>query len=374
VELVLSFEHLGLGGTESYLLTTAEQLERLGHSVTVYAPQPGPMAEVAERRGVRVAVGADALPDRCDLAYPQDGATAYDLAGRYPEAPQAFRLASELSDLQLPPELPGVVEAVVVLAERFARRARALALHARLVRLRQPIDTERFAPLDSLRPRPRRAVLLGNWLRGARRELLVRTWTEAGIECRQVGLDGGWDPAPERAIADADIVVGKGRAALEGMACGKAVYLFDFIGGDGWVTPEHYEAMEADAFGGAALGRDVSAESLRVDLERYDPQMGVANRDLTTRNHSARHHAQHLVDVFRELAPREHPPDEAAELARLVRVQWATDDRVLGLNAENQRLLQRLRETENELDVLRSSRRYRLAAALGELADRVRRR
>src|SRR3954469_11874224 len=111
MELVLSFEHLGLGGTESYLLTTAEQLQRLGNSVTVYAPQPGPMAAVAERRGVRVAIGAEALPETCDLVYAQDGATAYDLAGRYPETPQAFRLASELTDLQLPPELPGIVGA-----------------------------------------------------------------------------------------------------------------------------------------------------------------------------------------------------------------------------------------------------------------------
>lgn len=372
MELVLSFEHLGLGGTESYLLTTAEQLERLGHSVTVYSPRPGPMAEVAKRRGIRVVVGMDELPERCELAYPQDGATAYDLARRYPHTPQVFRLASELADLQLPPSLPGVVDALVVLAERFANRARALATQPRLVRLRQPVDTERFAPLDTLRPRPRRAVLLGNWLRGARRELLTRTWAEAGVECVQVGLDGGWDPAPERALADADIVVAKGRAALEGMASGKAVYLFDFIGGDGWITPEHYDAMEADAFGGAALGRDVTAASLRADLERYSPDMGVANRDLATRNHGARHHAQHLVELFRELQPREQPTTEVEELARLVRVQWATEDRVLGLNAENQRLLQRLRETENELDALRSTRRYRLAAALGGVADRLR--
>src|SRR3954449_934753 len=284
------------------------------------------MAGVGEGRGVRVALGPEALPETCDVVYAQDGATAYDLAARYPQAPQVFRLASELADLQLPPELPGVVSAVVVLAERFARRARALALKPRLVRLRQPVDTERFAPLDSLRRTPRRAVLLGNWLRGARRELLTRTWTEAGVECVQVGLDGGWDPAPERAMADADIVVAKGRAALEGMACGKAVYLFDIAGGDGWVTPENYERVEADGFAGGALGREISAATLRADLERYSPDMGVANRDLAVRNHGARRHAQELVALFRELEPREQQPDELTEMARLVRVQWQTED------------------------------------------------
>ena len=47
------------GGSESYLLTTGEQLERLGHSVTIRATELGAIAEEAESRGVRVVARGD---------------------------------------------------------------------------------------------------------------------------------------------------------------------------------------------------------------------------------------------------------------------------------------------------------------------------
>ena len=40
MEIVVSTYHLGLGGTESYTLTVAEQLQRLGHDVTVFYVEP----------------------------------------------------------------------------------------------------------------------------------------------------------------------------------------------------------------------------------------------------------------------------------------------------------------------------------------------
>ncbi len=354
MELVLAYEHLGVGGTESYQLTVAAQLQRLGHGITIYARRSGPMARVASSRGVRVAIGTGGLPESCDVVYAQDSATAYDLAGRYPQTPQVFHLGSELVDLQLPPGINRLSSATVVLSERCLRRARALAVAQRIVRLRQPVDTERFAALDVLRPRPRRALLLGNWLRGGRRDLLVRIWAEHGVECVQAGVDTRWAPKPEEAIADADIVVAKGRAALEGMACGKAVYLYDIGGADGWVTPPRYEALEADGFAGGADRIPASAARLRSDLQRYSPAMGVANRDLAVAHHGARRHAEQLAELFRQLSSRGRITAPFEELARLVRVQWQTESTVLGLTAENQRLNVRLLERERELEAARA--------------------
>ena len=62
------------------------------------------------------------------------------------------------------------------------------------------------------------------------------------------------------ALENADIVVGKSRAALDAMACGRAVYLYDMFGGDGWVTPDTYAAMEADQFAGQATDRVIGVE------------------------------------------------------------------------------------------------------------------
>ena len=62
----------------------------------------------------------------------------------------------------------------------------------------------------------------------------------------QAGLlsEPAWDPVAT--IAEADIVVGKGRAVLEAMSCGRAAFVYDAFGGDGWVTAESYPRLEAD--------------------------------------------------------------------------------------------------------------------------------
>ena len=45
---------------------------------------------------------------------------------------------------------------------------------------------------------------------------------------------------------DAELVLGRGQAVVEALAEGRAAYVYGDDGGDGWVTPERYEALEAE--------------------------------------------------------------------------------------------------------------------------------
>ena len=67
-------------------------------------------------------------------------------------------------------------------------------------------------------------------------------------------------------MGDADIVIGKARVIVEAMASGRAAYVYDHNGGDGWVTPERYELLEADNFGGQAEPVAADRARLRADL------------------------------------------------------------------------------------------------------------
>ncbi len=106
---------------------------------------------------------------------------------------------SDVFDLQLPPQVPDLVAAVVVLYDRVERRIRALAEPiAEVVRLSQPIDVDRFKPIRPLHTRPRVAMSLGNYVHGERLELLRRACDRASIELRHVGVHGeGERPATE---------------------------------------------------------------------------------------------------------------------------------------------------------------------------------
>lgn len=379
------------GGSETYLLTVGEQLERLGHSVLIFADSLGPMADFATRRGLTVTSDPAGLEDRCDAVIAQDSVLAYRLAEHHPHAPQLFRACTEVYDSHLPPSLPGVVAAVVVCNDRVGRRIASMATRHVIRRLRQPIDTERFMPAGSLPAVPRRAILLGNYLRGPRLEALRAAFARLAVEVRQIGAGAEVTYSPERVIWEADIVVGKNRAALEGMACGKAVFIYDQFGADGWVTAERYAAMEADNFMGQAFAPLVGIDNLEAELRRYSPEMGVVNRELAITYHLARAHAQELSTLLAELRePDDHRAAPLLELSRMARVQWQNAIRAIlfedacrsareagqRAQAEVARLQAANAVLTQEVERLRAvsaTRRVRLGLGLGRFADTVRR-
>ena len=380
MKLVLGSYHLDVpGGAVTYLHTVADHLQRLGHDVTAFTRRAGPVAESMGDRGLAV-VGPDALPDECDAVLVQDAPCAYELAERYPSAPQVFVCHGDQLPLEVPPQVPGVVSAIVVMNERMRTRVEAGGLDVEVVRLRQPIDYMRFRPAGELRAPPRRAVLLGNNLDGARRELVVGALERLGIGWEQIGHRGTVVTDPAQALAEADIVIGYGRSVVEGMSAGCAAYVYEYAD-DGWVTRDTYPALEANGFAGTAFDRAADAERLHRDLQAYDPTMGRVNRELIGEHHSALDHANELAGLLARHAPRRTPADTGTEIARLVRLQWETHVQAMFFQSRLLRMTERATAAERERDEavaelhgLRRERRYRLAHAMLYPFDRLRRR
>lgn len=370
------------GGSETYLLTVGHQLQRLGHDVVLYAHEVGPFADHARERGVEVVSRAADLPRECDVVVSQDAVVAYELAERFPAALHVFRACSDVYDFELPPQLDGVVDFVVAASDRVARCVEGCAVTAPLLRLRQPIDIARLVPSAPIRARPRRAVMLGNYAVDHRRALFEEAWGRRGVEIARVGGVAGQSFDVSAALAAADIVIAKGRAALDAMACGRAVYVCDAFGTDGWVTPDSYAALEADNFGGLATHRVATIETVGADLDDYHPGMGAINRDLAVQHHSARKHAIELLAAVsngRRGARLQGPLDE---LGRLMGAAWSQERLAHGLRAERTALrgqvieleerLSTLQRRQRRLEELTSTRRVRLALSIGRLAGRVR--
>jgi hypothetical protein len=356
MQIVLGTLELGaIGGAATYTLTVAGQLQLLGHEVTVFAGETGELAEEAEQRGIRVAAGEDALPEACDIVYSQDRPTAYLLADHYPGRPHALCMHSGSSELDRwqPPQLPGVVGAVVVLHDRLARRAEAFAHPVEVVRLTQPVDLARFAPRSAIGETARRALLLGNHPLADRREAIVGACEEAGLECIERGQSGpAYTLSPEREMNEVDVVIGTGRAVVEAMACARAAFVYGYLGGDGWVTKESYPALESVNFAHATTDEAmVTPEALAGRLREYDRSMGSVNLDLARLHHNAARHAEELVTLFRRLAPSA-PADGSPlrEFARMSRVQWQTESRALGLTHEARLLATRAQAAETRAD------------------------
>lgn len=402
VRVLLSFENFAwFGGTESYTLTVAMELQRLGHEVAIYSPNHGAMAEFARRQGVSI-VSSRELPASSDLLICSDAATCHELAPRYGDAVRLFVVHSVDFMLQAPPQQRDRCQAVVVLNDRVRRAVEARAWHAPIVRLRQPIDLRRFAGIARTASNSRTALVLGNVVSPSGAKLIEDACRANGLNVEWVGARTQPTPTPELAIARARLVIGLGRSVLEGMAGGRAAYVYGIVGGDGWVTPERYPLMEADGFAGTSSpGVVIDRNRLVDDLRSWDEQMGRLNRDLAAAHHTAREHAIELVNLARSLDPS--PPAEPTlteELARLIRLEWRNDVRANESLAEatNLRSLltqasedlaqaqrdadaasEQLRAAQNallaadgQLEALRNTRRYRLACRIASPLDRMR--
>jgi hypothetical protein len=327
------------------MLTVAQQLEWLGHDAVIYAQRTGPMADFARSQGVRATEMVAELPETCDAVLAQDAATAFELAARYPSAVCVFVAHSRGHALQIPPQLAGVCQAIVVLNERVRRFVEHLSFHAPVVRLRQPIDLGRFGPLGRDPLHPRRALFIGNYVHGTQAQLIEDACREVGWDLSWVGWHTEATTRPEHAIADADLVIGLGRCVLEAMAGRRAAFVYGVSGGDGWVTPANYAALEADGFSGQVSGVLRDRETLVSELRNWNGDMGHNNRALASANHGALNHAMQLIELLRSLAvPDRGPQLHAQEFARLVRLEWQAQARFAGAEQNNVALRKRLDE------------------------------
>lgn len=377
MRILITLARFGLGGSETYSVTVAEQLERLGHTAALYAAEASPEGrELAASRGVRLVVGDLGSLEDVDAVLAQDAASAYMVASRRSGLPQAFTIHG-FAAFEHPPSRLEPAPKVIVLNDRTARHVAAVASRPEVVRLRQPIDIERFRPRGAAGPRARRVLVLSNKLDAAHREMLETVCEELGLELVRLGSSGTPTVAPEAALAGTDIVVGYGRSVLEGMAMGRAAYVWDFAGGDGWVTLESYPALEADGFSGAATEAIIDADRLRADFAEYRPELAALGFDLVRKHHSATDHAEAIVDLLGGAGPpaSKGADDTLEAFGLLVRAESRAAIRVAGLEFENRQLweeFEALRKRADAAEESAAAERARADAAEERLASMLR--
>ena len=390
MEILLVSQSLAIyGGSETYLLTVANELQRLGHEVSVHAPAGGEITEVGDERGIRVLTDSRKLPREPEIVLTQDAESAYSMAARYPGSGRVYVAHSPIFQSQRAPQVAGVCHAVVALNDHMKLQCEAAAADVEVVRMCQPVDLARFTDRGGRDDKLRRVLLLGNHFgnRAYRNHRIVEEACEGvGATVDHLGAGGRRDTAPELEIPRADVVVGLGRCVVETMACGRAAYVFGNRGGDGWVTNGSYASLEARGFAGVATDEAIDATRLRRDLERFDADMGQVNRHLAVTHHDAVVHAAELVALFKRLdLDRARTPDGNAlgPLARMVRVQRETDRRVALAELDGQRLRVEAQALRRECDqarlehehlrALTQTRRWRFLQWLGAPLDRLRR-
>jgi hypothetical protein len=259
-------------GAELYVAEIAESLMERAHEVTVFAPRLGPLADKVRFGGVGV---TDNLRDVTtpDVIHGQGPLAVTSVLDRFPAVP-ALVVCHDHREVW--PRRVLTAPSVVALAGVSRVCTKELvdqgAPVARTELMLNFVDTDRFQRRPPLPKAPKRALMFSNYARPDGYVEEVRSACDSrGICLDVVGSGvGNRREDPERILVEYDIVIAKGRSALEAAAVGCAVVLCDFAGVGPMVTPEAFDDLREKNFGYEALTTPHSQEAVGHQLDKYD--------------------------------------------------------------------------------------------------------
>ena len=265
--------NLWLGGRSGTVVVArdyAAGLAERGWRVAIYAPNDVEgAADLAP--GVEALNSLGDAIDRPDLIHGHQHPALFAAMARFPEA----------SAVQLIHDSVGWHDQALRL-ERVRRYAAVdLACRDRVAHdtdleagdvtvLPNALDLRRCLPRRALPKRARRVLVVANRV-GTHVATVERACTAAGLEVDSIGWGvGKGSDQLEAAMAEADIVVGAARIALEAMAVGCAALVCDYRGLAGMAHPDTFDDWRANNFGLRLLQQAVTLEAVGEALTSYN--------------------------------------------------------------------------------------------------------
>jgi hypothetical protein len=253
--------------------------------------------------------------------------------GLLPGTPMVYVSHGPLAELEQPPSIDTGIGVYIAVSEEVRERLVAVTGATDVPVVRNGVDVERFSPRSPIGEIPRHVLVISNHFPETHWQLLSGVCAGRGIDLQRIGLQSRFEWHTEEVINSADIVVSLGRGALEAMACGRAVLVWDHFGSDGWLTRESYPRIRACNFSGRSERRTYDAESLRAELEAYTRDMGAINRSLAQEHHDIRDRAGELEEIYRGAIRRGVTGNHPMPVRELLHYFQVWRDRQQAINA-----------------------------------------
>lgn len=281
MDILLSNEWLvTTGGTGTFIYTLAGELKRRNHNVYLFTNEWGGLAD-------RICNDFDVLPFDKDKKYDlilanhhttikkiyKLGLTIQTCHGIYPYFEQPSQYAH------------GYVSISQEVQNHLLKKGYSSTI------IFNGIDCDRFKPITPLR-RIQPTVLSLCHSREAH-EIVEEASSLLDMNFKKLDKVKDWKWEVEDYINECDIVVGLGRSAYEGLACGRPLIIFDKRSysdfyGDGYFLNKITKAVKHNC-SGRASNMKMGVDELKVELEKYKPEHGVLAREIAIDNFNIKH-------------------------------------------------------------------------------------
>jgi hypothetical protein len=241
----------GTTGSETWTATMQRELELLGHTVQAVT---------------------DAMnePDEYDLAIINHNVCLKTVG--HLTCKKIFTSHGVIPDLEQP--IAGA-DIYVAVSEEVQQNLAEKGFTSTIIR--NGIDTEKFKPLQPTEEELTSVLFSSNYPSQAQ-NTIAEACRMKGMVFRRIGGINRTTGVVE-AINAADVVIGLGRTAYEAMSCGRNVIVYDYNGGDGFVTPETIIDYRTNNCSGRKHRQQYTAHDLATLFDMYQQSLGTQLRE-----------------------------------------------------------------------------------------------
>ena len=262
-------------GTELYVRDVALALQKRGHSPFVYSSTLGEIADEIREAAIPVVHDLKSLSIVPDIIHGQHHLETMTALLHFPKVPAVYFCHGWKPWQEAPPKFSRIFKYVAIdeaVHDRLVFEHGILENRINIVL--NFVDLRKFKPREPLPQHPKRALFFSNYASENNVVPIVRkACSSAGIRLDVVGKSMNTPSlTPETLLGRYDLVFARGRSAIEAIAVGAAVILLDTRKTGPMVTCDNLDRLRLLNFGIRTRQDAVNAESLRREIDRYDPK------------------------------------------------------------------------------------------------------
>lgn len=297
-----------LAGSETYTLTLATELKRLGHDVTSYSPHLGLIATKLEALGIKCVselVGENKAQIRPFNPILEEEEGKFDIAigahyDRTKEVREKFPnlpiiaichgiLHGNKETGEIYPEHPvtNIKNIQYVAVSEEIQDLLKLEYGIESMLIRNFFDLEKFKPSEAPIEKIKTIMVSSNYWGVESPINQVIKEVADHYQARFIGVGANFVTTSEthEVMKDADVVFGMGRSVMEGFCMGKIAVVHGRWGTGGVITPESYEELKKTNFSGRKYYPETIAEPLVQPLLSSEEIINQINAALLSTEH-----------------------------------------------------------------------------------------
>ncbi|MGG7035953.1 MAG: UDP-glycosyltransferase [Flavobacterium sp.] len=283
-----------MGGSETFCFTLIEELKRAGHKVEYFTFYKGIISEKIETElGVNFMSESKydlilANHDTCVRYLAHKGKIIQTCHGVFPPLEQPSRFA----------------DGYVSISEEVAAHLLSKGFKSKVIL--NGINCDRFSVKKPINTQLKKVLSLCQ--SDVANNSLKKACDILGISMIQLNkhINPQWQV--EQAINEVDLVVGLGRSAYEGMACGRPVLVFDDRGyfesySDGYLNKNNIDYSIINNCSGRFYKKKLDLNELVIELQKYNPQDGLFLREYALKNLNIKNQVEKYLEYADSLKP-----------------------------------------------------------------------